>query len=86
MGFLDIGLVFLGPLQSARDVVENLFVRPSIIAHPTDRTKTDVVDGHVVAVELNDARFDDDIVVTAINQSCFVHWYFSTAMACDERT
>ena len=45
-----IGLVFLGPLQCARDVLENLFVRPSIIAHRTDRTNP-VVDGHVAAVE-----------------------------------
>ena len=66
-------------LQRARDVLEDLFFPPSIIALRTGRTNP-VVDGHVAAVELNDARFDDDIV-TAINQSRSCIWLAHRALS-----
>jgi hypothetical protein len=65
-------------LQRARDVLEDLFFPLSIIALRTDRTNL-VVDGHVAAVELNDARFDDDIV-TAINQNRSCIWLAHRAL------
>src|SRR6516164_4618080 len=66
-------------LQRARDVLEDLFFPPSIIALRSARTNP-VVDGHIAAVELNDARFDDDIV-TAINQSRSCIWLAHRALS-----